>query len=92
MHQRDDAIRDVPRTKMEMTMRRKILTMLVVPLVAALTAQAAAASGYHHMRTKGGTVASEQIRNSNAYAPPRDIAVPSDSSRYQGQALVPGAY
>src|SRR5580692_2141855 len=30
------------REKMEMTMRKKILTMLVVPLIAALTAQAAA--------------------------------------------------
>jgi len=33
-----------PQTKMEMTMRKKILTVLVVPLIAALTAQAAAAS------------------------------------------------
>jgi hypothetical protein len=78
--------------KMEMTMRKKILTVLVIPLVAALTAQAAAASGYHHTRTKAGAVASEQFRNSNAYAPSPDIAVPSGSSRYQGQALVPGAY
>jgi hypothetical protein len=77
---------------MQITMRKRILTVLVVPLVAALTAQAAAASGYHHTRTKGGTVASEQFRNSNAYAHPHDIAVPSDSSRYQGQVLVPGAY
>ena len=77
---------------MEMTMRKKILAVLFVPLIAALTAQAAAASGYHHARTKGGTVASEQFRNSNAYAPSRDIAVPSDASCYQGQVLVPGAY
>jgi hypothetical protein len=66
--------------------------MLFVSLVAAIAAQAAAASGYHHTRTKGGAVASEQFRNSNAYAPPRDIAVPSDFPRYQGQVLVPGAY
>ena len=77
---------------MEMTMRKKILAVLFVPLVAALTAQAAAASGYHHTRTKGGAAASEQFRNSNAYAPSRDIAVPSDASRYQGQVLVPAAY
>ena len=77
---------------MKMTMRKKILSVLVVPLIAAMTAQAAAASGYHHTRTKGDMVASEQFRNSNAYAQPRDIAVPSDASRYQGQALVPGAY
>jgi hypothetical protein len=77
---------------MEMTMRNKILTVLVIPLVAALTAQTAAASGYHHTRTKAGVAASEQFRNSNAYAPSLDVAVPSESSRYQGQALVPGAY
>ena len=73
-------------------MRNKILTVLVIPLVAALTAQTAAASGYHHTRTKAGSVASDQFRNSNAYAPSLDVAVPSESSRYQGQALVPGAY
>jgi hypothetical protein len=77
---------------MEMIMRKKILTVLVIPLVAALTAQTAAASGYHHTRTKAGVAASEQFRNSNAYAPSLDVAVPSESSRYQGQALVPGAY
>jgi hypothetical protein len=37
---------------MDMAMRKKILTVLVVPLIAALTAQAAA---------------SERLRNSNAY-------------------------
>ena len=44
------------------------LTILVVPLIAALTAQAAtAASERHHARTKDRAVVSEQIRNSNAY-------------------------
>ena len=51
-------------------MRKKILTMLVVPLIAALTAQAAAASEHHHTRAKDGAAASEQLRNSNAYAAP----------------------
>ena len=51
-------------------MRKKILTMLVVPLIAALTAQAAAASEHHHTRTKGRAVASEQWLNSNAYGGP----------------------
>jgi len=59
---------------MEMTMRKKILTVLVVPVIAALTAQAAAASEHHYTRTKGRAVASEQFRNSNAYAAPGDIA------------------
>jgi hypothetical protein len=62
---------------MEMTMRKKILTVLVVPLIAALTAQAAAAE-HHHMRTKDRAVAIERFRNSNAYAAPRgNIAVRS---------------
>jgi hypothetical protein len=60
---------------MEMTMRR--LTLLVVPLIAALTAQAAAASESHQTRTKGRPMASEQFRNSNAYAAPGYSAVPS---------------
>jgi hypothetical protein len=60
---------------MEMTMRKKILTVLAVPLIAAFAAQAAAASERHHARTKGRAVAIEQLRNSNAYAAPRDIVV-----------------
>ena|ERR1700676_3839423 len=68
-----------PQTKMEMTVRKKILSVLVVPLIATLTAQAAAASEHHHTRTKGRAVASEQWRNSNAYAAPGDIAVQSEA-------------
>jgi hypothetical protein len=55
---------------MEVTVRKKILTVLVVPLIAALTAQAAAAE-HHHKRTKDRAVAIERFRNSNAYAAPR---------------------
>ena len=64
---------EVPRASdltMEMTVQKKILTVLVVPLLAALTAQAAAAE-HHHMRTKDRAVAIERFRNSNAYAAPR---------------------
>ena len=57
----------LPQTKMENTMRKKILTVLIVPVIAALTAQAAAASEHHYTRTKGRAVASQQWRNSNAY-------------------------
>jgi hypothetical protein len=64
--------------KLEMTMRKKILTVLAIPLITALTAQAAAASEHHHTRSKGHAVASEQLRNNNAYAAPGDIAVQSD--------------
>jgi hypothetical protein len=80
-----------PQTKMEMTMRKKILTALVVPLLAALTAQAAAASEHHHTRTKGRAVAIEQLRNSNAYAAPGDdIAAQSDLSAYAESAMTSG--
>ena len=71
-------------------------TVLVVPLIAALTAQAAAASEHHYTRTKGRAAVSAQWRNSNAYATPGDIAVQSNSPRYThyngGQMLMPGAY
>jgi hypothetical protein len=56
---------------MEMTMRK--LTIIVIPLIAALTAQAATASERHHARAKDRAVLSEQIRNSNAYAAPGDF-------------------
>jgi hypothetical protein len=70
---------------MEMTMRKKILTVLFVPLIAALTAQAAAASEHHHTRTKDRTVAIERFRNSNAFAAPGNIAAqPSLSSLDEG--------
>jgi len=74
--------------KMEMTMRRKILTVLVVPLMAALTAQAAAASEHHYTRTKDRAVACEQLRNSNAYAVPD--AEQSDWSSYANGAMASG--
>ena len=72
-----DGIRDFSANKMEMTMRKKMLTVLVVPLVAAFTLQAAAASERHHTRTKGYPVSSEQFRNSNAYDAPGYVAEPS---------------
>jgi hypothetical protein len=52
---------------MEMTMRKTIIALLVVPLISALTAQAASASERHHVRTKVRPVAREQLWNSNAY-------------------------
>jgi hypothetical protein len=83
-------IRDFRQTKMEMTMRKKILTMLVVPLIAALTAQAAAAAEHHHTRAKDRAAAWEQLRNSNAYAAPGDIAVPSYLSNEDNGAMASG--
>jgi hypothetical protein len=90
MHGCEDAIRDFPRTKMEMTMRKKILMVLAVPIIAALTTQAVAASEHHHTRTKGHAVASEQLRNSNAYAAPHNIAVHSDLPDYAEGAMTSG--
>jgi hypothetical protein len=55
---------------MEMTMRKKLVAVLVVPLIAALTVQAAAASEHHHGRAKDRAVARAQLLNSNAYAGP----------------------
>jgi hypothetical protein len=60
-----NAIRDFPQSKMEMRMRMKLITALVVPLIAALTAQAAAASEHHHRQAKGRAVPYEQFLNSN---------------------------
>jgi hypothetical protein len=76
---------------MEMTMRRKIITMLVVPLVATSTAQATAASPHHHTRTKPHVAASERLRNSNAYfAAPGNFAVQSDLPDYAEGAMTSG--
>jgi hypothetical protein len=69
---------------MEMTMQKKILTLVVVPLIAAFTAQAAAASEHHHARTKARAEASEQFRNSNAYAAPGNFAEQPGWSGYDG--------
>jgi hypothetical protein len=83
-------IRGFPQTKMETTMRKKILTMLVVPLIAALTAQAAAASEHHHTRAKDRAATWEQLRNSNAYDAPNDIAVPSYLTNEDNGAMASG--
>jgi hypothetical protein len=71
-------------------MRKKILTMLVVSLIAALTAQAAAAAEHQHTRAKDRAAAWKQLRNSNAYAAPGDIAVPSYLSSEDNGAMASG--
>jgi hypothetical protein len=75
---------------MEMTMRKTILTLLFIPLIAAVTVQATAASERHDTRAKDRAVASEQLRNSNAYAAPDDIAVQSNRSDYDEGAMTSG--
>ena len=81
---------DLCPNKMEMTMRKKILTVFFIPLITALTAQAATASEYRHTRTKDRAVASEQLRNSNAYAAPSEFAVPSYLSSEDNGAMASG--
>jgi hypothetical protein len=73
---------------MEMAMRRKVLIVLVVPLIAALTAQAATAAELHHTQMKGRAV--EQFRNSNAYAAPGNISVQPGWSDYAEGAMTSG--
>jgi hypothetical protein len=82
--------RDLSTNKTEMTMRKNILTALFIPLITALTVQATAASEYRHTRTKDRAVASEQLRNSNAYAAPGEFAVPSYLSNEANGAMASG--
>lgn len=65
-------------------MRNAILFTLLVSLLAALTAQQAAASKDQHARAKARVAAIKQFRNSNAYAAPADIAVQRNWSGYDG--------
>jgi hypothetical protein len=73
------------RQKWEITMRKTILTVVSASVIAALTAQAAAAASEHHRtRTNGHAVATQQFRNSNAYAAPSNFAVQPGWSGYDG--------
>ena len=65
-------------------MRKMILSVLGASAVALLTAQSAAASERTHVRKTDRATATEQFRNSNAYAGPANIAVQQDRSRYSG--------
>jgi hypothetical protein len=66
-------------------MRKTILTIVSASVIAALTAQAAAAGSEHHRaRTNGRAVATEQFRNSNAYAAPSNFTVQPGWSGYDG--------
>jgi hypothetical protein len=71
-------------------MRKTILTVVSASVIAALTAQTAAAASEHHHRTKNRAATIEQLRNSNAYAAPRDIAVPSYWSSLDEGAMASG--
>jgi hypothetical protein len=71
-------------------MRKKIFTVITASLIAALTAQAAVASEHHRARAKSRAMATEQLRNSNAYAAPGDIGVQSGRSGYANGAMASG--
>lgn len=58
-------------------MRKIILTSLVAALVGASTVQMAAATERHQVRTSNRSAMTEQLRNSNAYAEPANIAEPA---------------
>jgi len=75
---------------MEMTMRKKVLTLLVVPLIAVLTAQAAAASEHHDARAKDRAAAWKQLQNSNAYAAPDYTAEQSYWTNYANGEMASG--
>jgi hypothetical protein len=75
---------------MEMTVQKNLLTILFISLVAALTAQSAAASEHHHAQAKNRQVMSEAFRNSNAFAAPADIASQSRLSAYADGAMASG--
>jgi Ni/Co efflux regulator RcnB len=69
-------------------MRKTILTILASTLLAATTVQIAAAAEHYrgHKADRAPAAASEQIRNSNAYALPSPAAEPG-WSRYESGAL-----
>jgi hypothetical protein len=68
-------------------MRKTILSVLGASVVAVLAAQTAVASEYHHARKTDRATASEQFRNSNAYAAPASASVQPDWSRYSGGGM-----
>jgi len=70
-------------------MRRTILSVLGVSLIAALSVQMVAAAEHHHTRKVDRARASEQFRNSNAYAAPAYVAVQPEWSRYNGVLSAP---
>jgi len=69
-------------------MQKTFLTVLGATLIAVTTVQMATASEQHARKARA--TASEQFRNSNAYAAPGDIAVQSDWSDYANGALASG--
>jgi hypothetical protein len=76
-------------TQREITMRKTILTLLGASVIAALTAQTAVAAEHHHARKTDRAPASEQFRNSNAFAEPAFVAAQSGVPGYSGGMSAP---
>ena len=71
-------------------MKNAILTMVVVPVIAAFTAQTAAASEHHHTRAWAHAVATKQFRDTNAFGAPSYTAVRPDWSNVSEAAQTSG--
>jgi hypothetical protein len=68
-------------------MRKTILSVIGASVVAVLTAQTAVAAEHHHARKTDRAAASEQFRNSNAYAAPAYETIQPDWSGYSGGGM-----
>lgn len=71
-------------------MRKIILTSLVTALVGASTVQMATAAERHQGKTSHHAAMTEQLRNSNAYAEPTNIAEPAVRSNLTEGAMSSG--
>jgi hypothetical protein len=73
-------------------MNRKFVTLALLGLVAALSAQPAVAATRHAAAKAGRHVMSERARNANAYLPPRVVTYPAAEAPYfPDEALSPPA-
>jgi hypothetical protein len=72
--------------------KKKLLTLAVLGLAAALSAQQAVASTHHVTAKTQRHVVSERARNANAYVPPPVITYPAAEAPYfPDEALSPPA-
>ena len=71
-------------------MRKTILTVVSASVIALTAQTAAAASEHHRTRMHGHAVATQQFRNSNAYAAPSETAAQSYWSSLDEGAMASG--
>jgi hypothetical protein len=72
-------------------MKRKLLTLALLGMVAALGAQPAVAGTRHVTAKTERHVMSERARNANAYSPPPVVTHPAPQVPYYDEALSPPA-